>query len=565
MASRAERRAESRREPAEAPWPVGASPGVTPARLALVFAGFVALALAIYAPALRGPFISDDLHYVATNPYVHTLTLENVRAILGPWSPASIFVVNYTPLHLLLHALAWQAFGDHVLGHHVVNVVLHAAASCLLVALLAASGLPFLAALAGGGLFLLHPANVEAVAWISQLKTTSCMVLSLITLLLFPRRPALATLFFFLALLAKPTACFLLPVAGVLAWSRAGDARTARRYAWLALWTTGFVLVAMAQIEVNRRNGTPDLGLEPDPLVRARTSLAIAARYLVISFSSIGVSAFHEPPRATSWLDPWFLASLPALALLGVRTLWALRARCDEAAWWIFAASSFAPVSQIFPFLYPMADRYLYFMLPGLLGGALLAGRDSWQRLQARSPGLVRHAPRALGAGALALALVFGVRSHARAALWTNPLLLLADAGAHYPDGVAANLLRARRAAQIGDVDASVTALDAAIARGFNRFEQLEGDPAFAPIRQDPRFRERVARVAQGWIDRVARLPDPTQMELHVAAQASVARGDLDGAARLLERALAREGPIGDLVRAELAEVERQRAAGAGH
>ena len=558
------RGAERRARPAAAAPPAEAPLGATPRRIAAVFASFLALALGVYAPALRGPFISDDLHYVATNPYVHALTLENVRAILGPWSPASIFVVNYTPVHLLLHALAWQAFGDHVLGHHVVNVVFHAAASSLLVALLAGSGLPFVAALAGGALFLLHPANVEAVAWISQLKTTSCMVLSLITLLLFPRRPALATPFFFLALLAKPTACFLLPVAAVLAWCRAGEGRTGRRIAWLALWTIGFAVLAVAQIEVNRRNGTPDLPLELDPALRVRTALAIAARYLAISASSIGVSAFHEPPRAVSWLDPWWVASVPALTLLGLRTLSTLKARREEAAWWVFAASSFVPVSQIFPFLYPMADRYLYFILPGLIGGSLLAGRDLLLRLHARAPDLAAAAVRPLAIGALALALAFGLRSHARAALWTNPLLLLADAGDHYPDGVAANLLRARRAAQIGDVDAAVAALDAAIARGFNRFEQLEGDPAFAPIRSDPRFRARVARMADGWIARVARLPDPTQMELHVAAQASLARGDLDGAARLLERAARQEGPIGDIVRADLAEVERRRAAASG-
>ena len=58
-------------------------------------------------------------------------------------------------------------------GHHVVNVVLHALASVLLVARLprvrAARAPP---RCCGGAFFLAHPANVEAVAWISQLKST---------------------------------------------------------------------------------------------------------------------------------------------------------------------------------------------------------------------------------------------------------------------------------------------------------------------------------------------------------------------------------------------------------
>ena len=32
-----------------------------------------------------------------------------------------------------------------------------------------------------------------------------------------------------------------------------------------------------------------------------------------------------ELPRVRSWLDPWWLAGLAALALLGWRTVWALR------------------------------------------------------------------------------------------------------------------------------------------------------------------------------------------------------------------------------------------------
>jgi hypothetical protein len=49
-----------------------------------------------------------------------------------------------------------------------VNVVLHALNASLLVALLQRSKVPRFAAIAIGAIFLLHPANVEAVAWISN-------------------------------------------------------------------------------------------------------------------------------------------------------------------------------------------------------------------------------------------------------------------------------------------------------------------------------------------------------------------------------------------------------------
>lgn len=519
------------------PWPRAV-------KAASTFMVFTATALVVYGPALQGPFLSDDLHYVATNPYVHALTTENLRQIFDPRSPASIFVVNYTPVHLLLHALAWSAFGPAVLGHHVLNVVLHALGATLLAAVLRASGLGRIAALAGSAIFLLHPANVEAVAWISQLKTTSSFVLSLAMLLVLPSSPALATPLLLLALLAKPTATFLLPVAATLIWVRLWRERPpVRHLVWLGLWTAGVLVLAAAQIEVNRRSGTPDALGAAEGIARVLPVAATTLRYLVMSATSLGVSAFHEPDRAPALASPWVLAALPVLALLAARAGWALLRRREEAVYWVWAAAAFAPVSQIFPFLYPMADRYLYFILPGLIGATLLVLRDSFASSQARWAGVI------VAAG---LCIVFGVRSHARAVIWSNPALLLADAARHYPDGVSANLLRAKRAAQEGDTDRAVAALRAAQARGFNRFEQLESDPAYASIRGDPRFRAVVRDLAAGWIRHYDRLDDPTQLELRVRALAHLARGERAQAIAALEAALARGGPIDERIRSEL-------------
>lgn len=514
---------------------------------AATFAVFTITALIVYGPALRGPFVSDDLHYVATNPYVHALSAESLRQIFDPSGPASIFVVNYTPVHLLLHAIAWSLFGPQVLGHHVLNVVLHAAGATLLALVFRASGLGRLACLAGGAIFLLHPANVEAVAWISQLKSTSCLALSLAALLVFPSSPALATPLFFLALLAKPTASFLLPVVTTLIWVRLWRERPPIRHLiWLGVWTAGFLILAVAQVVVNRRSGTPELLPPADDLARLLSVAAIALRYVVMSATSLGVSTFHEPERALGFSSPWALAALPVLALLAARAAWSALRRREEAVYWVWAAAALAPVSQIFPFLYPMADRYLYFIFPGLLGAALLVLRDAFPAERARRTGLVIAA---------AMCVVFAIRSHARAAIWANPSLILADAARNYPEGVSANLLRAKRAGQEGDVERAVAALRAAQARGFNRFEQLESDPAYAGVRSDPRFRAVVRDLAAGWIAHYERLEEPTQMELRVRALAHLARGERQDAIAALEAALARGGPIDDRVRSELEQL----------
>jgi hypothetical protein len=259
--------------------------------LALLFGAYLGVLLLVYGPALEGPFLSDDLHYVAANPYVHELSAENVWIILQPRGAATVAVVNYSPVQLLLHATAWQLFADEVTGHHVLNLALHAAVSVLLLWLLTTSGLAVPAALLGSLFFLLHPANVEAVAWISQLKTSAAMLLGLVALLAYPRRPALGTIGFVLALLAKATAAVALPVAWLLEWTREGRVR----WRWLALWALLLLAFASFEFAAHQRAGAAEAMLHETPLALLRTMAALALRYLVMAATSWGVSTFHEP------------------------------------------------------------------------------------------------------------------------------------------------------------------------------------------------------------------------------------------------------------------------------
>jgi hypothetical protein len=247
----------------------------------------------------------------------------------------------------------------------------------------------------------------------------------------------------------------------------------------------------------------------------------------------------------------------------------AARGRKPELPYWVWAAVSFVPVSQIFPFLYPVADRYLYFILPGLIGGALLAARDVLDRLpgalEAR-PGLLGGRPlepealkRVAARVGLVLGIVaavsFAVRSHDRAGIWRSSVRIIADSAANYPNGTPAHLLRAQRASQVGDVDAAVASVRAAVDRGYNRFEQLWNDPTYDPVRDHPKFRALIREIAAGWIETVAKHENPTQLELAMVANAHKVRGENAKAAEMFRRALERGGPNDADIRAELARL----------
>ncbi len=529
-------------------------------------AAFLGLAVATLQPALSGPFISDD-HLYVNHPHTAELSVANLVAILDPFGPAKLHTANYEPVHLLLHALGRQIFADAPGGYHWLNAWVHALVATLLVALWTRSGIALLPAALGAVFFAVHPANVEAVAWISQLKTTGSVALALGALLCLPRHGGVSTLLFALALLTKASAAFALPMAVGFAWAARGpapDRGAGASLRWIIAW--GLVLAAYAapQLVSFEHLGRVDVEAFANPWVQLRTIGATGARYLAMAATGWGVSAYQEPAPALSPLDPWWLASLAAAALVAVRLAVVWRRHGDEAAYWLGALAAFAPVSQLFPFLNPMADRYLYTMLPGLIGAALCAGRDFplWRAPRARMVAV---------AGSVVVIALFASASFGRARLWQSETLLNLDAARHYPEGASARFLRARAAAQAGDVETAVAELRAASLRGVDNFTVLMRDPGLAPIRAEPAFHALVAEVAGRWIERATRRGLRTQAELRFLGLAHVARGELEQALEAYERALALGGPQQELVATELEaarrlrEDERRAQGDAGH
>jgi hypothetical protein len=410
-----------------------------------------------------------------------------------------------------------------------------------------------------GTFFLVQPANVEAIAWMSQVWSPLALAFSLFALLALGRRPLLATLWLGLALLTKPLAVFSVPVAAALAWSRTDlrpgaerEPQTPPGWGWIAAWAAFVLLFTVAQLVAYGDTG-PRERLHDDPAVVVRSMATYALRYLLMASSSWGVSAFHEPPHSLSWSDPWLLAAAVVLLLLGARLVVTLRRRSPEAAGWIWTLAAFAPVSQIFPFLYPMSDRYLYFMLPGLLLAVCFAGSELLARIQgARERALVRQG---LVAVALIVCIFFGFRSAERARIWRSEDAVMADAARHYPGGVSDLFLRARRAASEGDAATTEALLRRASARGWDYWNVLLLQPAFAPIRSDPRFKALLADLAAAQLGKLERQSRLSQAELRNLADAHAVRGETEAALAALDTAIARGGPLEQGLRERRAEL----------
>ena len=132
-------------------------------RAVAIWASIFCAALAAYWPALRGGMVWDDASHV-TSP-----ALESLHGLWRIWFDLGA-TQQYYPL---LHSAFWmehRIWGDAVLGYHLTNVVLHAASACLVVLIARRLSLP--GAWLAGLVFAVHPVCVEAVAWISEQKST---------------------------------------------------------------------------------------------------------------------------------------------------------------------------------------------------------------------------------------------------------------------------------------------------------------------------------------------------------------------------------------------------------
>ena len=132
-------------------------------RDAALWTSILCATLLAYLPALRGGLLWDD------NMHVTRADLRSLHGLWRIWFDLGA-TQQYYPL---LHSAFWlehRIWGDAVLGYHLANVTLHALSACLVVLIVRRLALP--GAWLAGFLFALHPVCVEAVAWISEQKST---------------------------------------------------------------------------------------------------------------------------------------------------------------------------------------------------------------------------------------------------------------------------------------------------------------------------------------------------------------------------------------------------------
>jgi len=123
--------------------------------------------LFLYGRAAGFEFVNwDDDLYIYNNPAITGFTYENIRS----WFTGA-YLSLYVPVPLFSYALDYQVCGAHPSCYHVTNLVIHIANGLLVYRIFTRFFPGRLRVVLVALLFLVHPAQVEPVVWLSQRKT----------------------------------------------------------------------------------------------------------------------------------------------------------------------------------------------------------------------------------------------------------------------------------------------------------------------------------------------------------------------------------------------------------
>ena len=150
---------------------LAAEPGDRKPYRTLAICGFLLLAVwLVFGQTVHHEFVNlDDDVCVSENPQI----TRGLSAQAVAWAFTNRLVGNWAPFTWISHMLDWQLYGPNAGGHHLTNVLLHAATALLLFLVLQQmTARPWPSALAAA-LFAIHPLRVESVAWVAERKTSS--------------------------------------------------------------------------------------------------------------------------------------------------------------------------------------------------------------------------------------------------------------------------------------------------------------------------------------------------------------------------------------------------------
>src|SRR6266550_1369559 len=396
----------------------------------------VAAAVLVYANSLSGAFVFDDTKQIAGNPALHSWS-NILRAFSSDvWSfqrgtlTPDIPPPYYRPLFTTYLTLNYKLFGLWEPGWHLMNLLVHVAATVAVYFLLKRRSSNHLVAALAALLCGLHAAHVESISWISGIPDPLAALFYIPSLLWYVRYReegqrkwlTASVVAFALSILCKETPLALPLVLCVWELTRSiGRPSLALRLKDIVLQMIPYAVVAAAYLalrfsvlgRISWKH--PFMAQVPDSAIWM-TVPYVFVNYLKHLIAPFHLSLIYGTSFITSAADPRFL--LPVGLLLGLAcVLWIYRKKLSAQVW-VALALTVAPILpvlnlKVFHYEYIIQDRYLY--LPSI-GFCYLAAIVILQITG-------RRAPLVLAISA-ALLIAFGASTILQNRVWHDPVAL---------------------------------------------------------------------------------------------------------------------------------------------
>jgi len=225
---------------------------------------------------------------------------------------------NYAPVQMLSYAFDYGIWGLDPRGYHLTNMLLHGINGCLLFALLKRLTGQWWLSLLPALIFVVHPVNIENVAWVSERKTLLSAgfffsaILGYLEFREKEKRGArlFSLLFFSLGLLSKATVV-VLPV--VLLSYEIFLRRDGRKFMVLIPYVILSIAGTLAAFWSHMGAGSIEGGIvNAGNLfgVIYPTMLTVFWKYVAMYFVPVNLSGYYDTTLYRSFLDLPVLASL---------------------------------------------------------------------------------------------------------------------------------------------------------------------------------------------------------------------------------------------------------------
>ncbi len=380
----------------------------------------------------------DDHLYITHNYAIRGFSLQNLKTVFSEY-----YVGNYAPVQIISYMIDYGLWEDNPLGYLLANIFYHFISGVLLYLLLIRLGFWKWGAVFGASIFLVHPVQVESVAWVSQRKNLLAMLLYLLSFhgyLSYSEREGKAScrwfylwsvIAFVLALLSKSVAV-IFPVMLMMYDHMVPPVRrslTAHKDK-IPYFVAAGIIAVIAMISQGSSYGGGRIEYPPNALVVLPLSmLPVLVRYLNLLLCPLPSlqSIIYFPPLRSD-IDPVVIISFGVVVALLFSGVYLYRKNRSCLFWYALFFLGLIPVSQIVPLTTMMNDRYLYFPMLGIAGLVAhlsdylrdLAGMKWWGKVvMVISAGII---------------ITLSVASHERGKVWRNSISLFSDAVAKNPN-----------------------------------------------------------------------------------------------------------------------------------